>query len=127
MNNNLLLKWLLIIGGILELIIGSLLFILDPFLNLLGFSSIPIFTQMAGTFVFCYGILLIISSRNIEKYVIIPLMNILIRAIMVTFTFFNLKTYLLFLPITLFALIYDPVWLVLVLILMKKAGMILRK
>jgi len=111
----------------MELFIGSLLFILDPFLNLLGFSSIPIFTQMAGSFVFCYGILLIISSRNVEKYAIIPLINILIRAIMVIFTLINLTTYLEFLPITLFALIYDPFWSILVLIMMKKIGIILPK
>jgi hypothetical protein len=127
MNENLVLKWLLLIGGITELIIGVLLFILDPFLNLLGFSTIPIFTQMAGSFVFCYGILLIISTKNIEKQVIIPLINILIRFIMVTFTLINLRTYLDFLPITLFALIYDPIWSISVLILMKKLGLILQK
>ena len=119
MNKTFLLKILLIIGGIVEIAIGFLLLIIDPFLELLAYSNISTFSQMAGSFLIGYGILLLYSSKDIERYLLIPLVNILIRIIMVTFTLFNITKYPEFFPITMFALIYDPLWSIFVILLIK--------
>ncbi len=114
------LEFLLIFGGIFEIVIGIILLFIDLVIGLINLETISTFSQMAGSFLIGYGILLIISSKDIERYKLIPLINILIRVIMVVFTLFNIIKYPQFLPITVFALIYDPIWSVCVLLLLKK-------
>ena len=119
MNNRSLLKILLIIGGIIEILIGLFLLFIDIFLESLGYANISTFSQMAGSFLIGYGILLLYSSKDTERYLIIPLINILIRIIMVSFTLINITKYPEFYPITIFALIYDPLWSIAVILLVK--------
>lgn len=119
MNKSSLLKLLLLIGGILEIIIGSFLLFIDILIEQLGYSNISTFSQMAGSFLIGYGILLVYSSKDIERYLLIPLVNILIRIVMVIFTSINFLKYPEFLPITIFALIYDPLWSLAVILLIK--------
>lgn len=126
MNTNKILKILLILGGIIEIAIGLLFFILDLFFEQLGLDNIPIFTQMAGIFIFCYGILLIYSNREIKKYLIIILLNILIRIVMVIFSLINIFDYPQFFLILLFAVPYDLLWSILMIIFLKKEGIILK-
>jgi hypothetical protein len=126
MNTNKILKILLILGGIVEIAIGLLFFILDLFFEQLGLDNIPIFTQMAGIFLFCYGILLIYSTRDIKKYLIIPLLNIVIRIVMVIFSLINMFDYSQFILILLFAIPYDLLWSLLMIIFLKKEGMIFK-
>ncbi|MFX0021602.1 MAG: hypothetical protein ACFE9S_04700 [Candidatus Hermodarchaeota archaeon] len=126
MNTNKILKILLILGGIVEIAIGLLFFLLDLFFEQLGVQNIPIFTQMAGTFIFCYGILLIYSARDIKKYLIIPILNILIRIVMVIFSLINIIEYPQFFLILLLAIPYDIVWSILMVIFLKKEGIIFK-
>jgi len=121
------LKILLILGGIIEIILGLLFLVLDFFFEQIGLENIPIFTQMAGSFLFCFGILLIYSARDVERFKIIPLVNILVRIIMVTFSFINIFEYPEFLVILLFAIPYDLLWSLFMIILLKKEGLIFKK
>ncbi len=127
MNNNKILKILLILGGIVEIAIGMLFLVLDLFLEQLGLENIPVFTQMAGTFILCYGILLIYSSRDAEKFVFIPLVNILARIVMVIFSLANIIEYPEFSMILIFAIPYDLLWSLFVFILLQKEGIILQR
>ncbi len=127
MNTNKILKILLILGGIVEIGIGLLLLILDFFFKQIGLENIPIFTQMAGTFMFCYGILLIYSARDIKKYLIIILLNILIRIVMVIFSLINIFAYPQFILILVFAIPYDLVWSLLMIIFLKQEDIFFEK
>ena len=126
MNEEKILKFLLILGGVIEIVIGILLMFVDIFLNMMGYECIPLFNQFAGTFLFGFGILLIISSKDIRKFIIIPIVNILLRMIMVAFSLINLGAYMMFLPVLLFAFIYDPLWSILMVIFLKKGGFLSR-
>lgn len=126
-SSNDLIKLLLILGGIVEIIIGLLFLVLDIFFEQIGLENIPIFTQMAGSFIFCYGILLIYSARDVEKFIIIPLVNILVRIIMVIFSIINIFEYPEFIMILLFAIPYDLLWSLFMIILLKKKGLIFKK
>lgn len=126
-SSNDLIKLLLILGGIVEIIIGLLFLVLDIFFEQIGLENIPIFTQMAGSFTFCYGILLIYSARDVEKFIIIPLVNILVRIIMVIFSIINIFEYPEFIMILLFAIPYDLLWSLFMIILLKKKGLIFKK
>jgi hypothetical protein len=127
MNTNKILKVLLYLGGIVEIGIGLLFLILDIFFDQLGLENIPIFTQMAGTFLFCYGILLIYSTRDIKKYLIIPILNILIRIVMVIFSLINIIGYPQFLLILIIAIPYDLAWSILMIIFLRQEGLIFKR
>jgi hypothetical protein len=127
MNSNKFLKILLILGGIVEIFIGILFLFLDLIFEQTGLENIPVFTQMAGSFLFCYGILLIYSSRDVKKFVIIPLLNIIVRIVMVIFSLINLFQYPEFSIILLVAIPYDLAWSIIVFILLKKEEIILKK
>ena len=127
MKSKEILKYLIIIGGIVEIFIGILFMFLDIFFVQIGLENIPIFTQMAGTFLLCYGILLIYSTKAVEKYIIILLINILLRIIMIIFSLINIFDYPEFLLILLFAIPYDLLWSLVVIILLKKEGLISKK
>ncbi|MFX0008114.1 MAG: hypothetical protein ACFFAV_15505 [Candidatus Hermodarchaeota archaeon] len=127
MNTIKILKILLFLGGIVEIGIGLLFFIVDLFFEQIGLENIPIFTQMAGIFMFCYGILLIYSTRDMEKYLIIPLLNILIRVVMVIFSLLNIIEYPQFYLIFIFAIPYDLVWSILMIVFLKQEGILFKK
>jgi hypothetical protein len=113
MKSKALLRFLLILGGIVELAIGVFFMFLDILFRQVGLENIAIFTQMAGSFLFCYGILLIYSVRDIEKFIIIPLINI--------------PYYPEFLIIIIFTIPYDSVWSVLMLLFLWKNGILFKK
>jgi hypothetical protein len=119
-----LIQILLIVGGIVEIIIGGLFLFLDIMFEQVGLENIPLFTQMAGSFLLCYGILLIYSARDVEKYLIVPLVNILARIIMVIFSIISIFDYPEFMMILLFAIPYDSLWSILMIIQLKKKGII---
>ena len=120
-------KYFLIFGGIFEAFIGILFMFIDVFLKQLGLQNIPLFSQMAGAFIFGYGILLVYSSRDIEKYVIIPLINILIRIPVIIFGIISLMEVSELMVILVIALSYDSIWSIILLILILRSGIILRK
>ena len=127
MNSHKILKIIIILGGVVEIVIGLSFMVLDFFLEQVGLENIPIFTQMAGAFLFGYGILLIYSSRDLEKYAIISLVNILIRIIMIVWGILTLLFYPEFFIILLITLPYDFLWSIFVFILLVKQDIILKK
>lgn len=121
------LKILLNLGGIVEIFIGVLFMFLDIFFEQMGLENIRIFTQMAGCFILCYGILLIYSTRDVKKYLIIPLVNILARIVMVILSLINIVEYPQFYIILLFTIPYDLLWSLFVIISLKKEELIFQK
>ena len=124
MENEEILKWLLLIGGIIEIIVGILFFFIAPLFESYGISSIPLFIQMSGAFFISFGILLIYASKDCETYKIIPLTNILFRFLVLVPVVYAMITYPQFLPMLMFTLIYDTLWSILVLVLLKKCDFI---
>lgn len=96
MSSMTLLRIVTIIGGIYETLIGIILvFWAEPFLSLLGGSSItvnfPMFHQMAGLLLITFGILMIISYFELERFYIVPLMSVFLRLGMQFVIFLNLS------------------------------------
>ena len=84
MDNLKILKWINIIGGIYEIIFGVLLiFWIQDLLKLLGVFYVninfPIFNQTAGLLAIIFGILLITSAIDVERYLLIPIVSIILR------------------------------------------------
>jgi len=70
-----LLKNFSLIGGVYEIIFGSLMiFFIIPLLNILGINitqlEFPIFSQTGGLLAIILGLILLFSSLNIEKYLL---------------------------------------------------------
>jgi len=122
MNRKRFLKWILLFGGILEIIIGIFMMMLHPILQELEIETVPIFVQMAGTFLLGYGVLLVFASKAIKRYRIVPIVNVVLRFIMVGFSIIQLPQYPNFLVILLPAMTYDVVWSIIVLFLMNGLG-----
>ena len=121
MDNKVLLKWFLLLGGVLELFVGVIFFFIDGLiLTLFGLTTLSIFTDMNGIFFICFGILLILASKDTERYLKVILVNILFRFMMLGPVIYNMTIYPQFIPILLFMVIYDPAWSILVLYLLKK-------
>jgi hypothetical protein len=122
-ENAVLLRWLLIIGGIVEIFLGIAFIFIHLLVPAMGLSvDIPIFPQLAGCLCICFGYLLIYSSKDIKTYSIIPKMNVLLRFIVQPAAIYNLFVVPAFIPILIGSAIYDIVWAILVLILLKKLG-----
>jgi len=84
MNYNKILKVFNLIGGIYEIIFGLIMILwIQPLLSLLGVSNpdinFPIFNQTAGLLAIIFGISLAISAVNIERYILIPILSIILR------------------------------------------------
>ena len=124
MDNNVVLKWFLVLGGVLELFVGVFFFFIDGCIKFIfGLSTLSLFTHMSGIFFICFGILLILSSKNTERYLPVILVNILFRIIMLGPVIYNMTIYPQFIPILVFMVIYDPAWSIIVVILLKKEEM----
>ncbi|TXT53404.1 MAG: membrane protein of unknown function [Promethearchaeota archaeon] len=115
------------LGGIIEIVIGSLLMMLHIIFREIGLITIPLFNQMSGTFLLGFGILLFLASRNLERYRAVPLVNILLRIIMIIFSIIQLPFYPELSIILIPAMIYDLLWSVLVLILLNDIKQISNK
>ncbi len=121
MEKDALLKWLLIIGGYFEIVIGILFMFLPYFLGNLGVpAGVPIFIQLAGALFICYGILLVYNGKDIEKYSIIAKTNCLLRLIVQPPAILTMISYPVFIPLLIGTAIYDVGWAIVVLILLKK-------
>jgi hypothetical protein len=127
MDLKVVLKWLVIFGGIIEIVIGILLLIVDIFLSGIGLITIPIFNQMAGTFLLGFGILLVFSAKEIDTYRIILLVNILLRSIMIICSLMQLPFYPEFVIILIPALIYDILWSIIVIMIMRRLNLLRMK
>ena len=123
MENAVLLKWLLIIGGLVEIVMGIFFVFIHLFVGSMGVSiEVPIFPQLAGCILIVFGYLLIYTTKDVKTYAIIPKMNILLRFIVQPAAIYNIIVVPAFIPILVGAAIYDIVWAILTLILLKKLG-----
>jgi hypothetical protein len=80
-----LLKGLLVIGGAYEMAMGLVMFFfIQGFFHLLGARepiNYLIFARAMGTLAFSFGLLLLLASRDPERYLLIPLVSILLRVL----------------------------------------------
>jgi len=127
MNSKLILKYLIIVGGIVEICIGILFLFLNVIFEQAGILNTPIFAQMAGSFLIGYGILLLYSSRNLERYQLIPLINILIRGLVIISGILTTQQMREFISIFIIAIVYDSSWSIFVLILMQKNKLLFKQ
>jgi hypothetical protein len=123
MENAVLLKWLLMIGGLVEIFMGIFFVFIHLFVGSMGVSiEVPIFPQLAGCILIVFGYLLIYTTKDVKTYAIIPKMNILLRFIVQPAAIYNIIVVPAFIPILIGAAIYDIAWAILTLILLKKLG-----
>jgi hypothetical protein len=115
------------VGGIVEICIGILFIFLNVIFKQAGILNTPIFAQMAGSFLIGYGILLLYSSRNLERYQLIPLINILIRGLVIISGILTSQQMREFISIFIIAIVYDSSWSILVLILMQKNKLLFKQ
>lgn len=78
------LKIVSLIGGIYEILFGSLMiFFIVPLLNLLGLNitqlDYPIFAHTAGLLAIILGTILSFSAQNVEKYLLNIVLIIILR------------------------------------------------
>ena len=131
MSSLILLRIVTIIGGIYETLIGIILvFFAEPFLSLLGGSSIiinfPMFHQMAGLLLITFGILMIISYFELERFYIIPLMSIFLRLGMQFVIFLNLWNMPEIMNVMIMFAVIDLVFAIVTLVLFLKVGFPIR-
>jgi len=119
------LKGFLIFSGIFEIFLAILfIFFMDFLVRGMGLSSVPLFSQMAGVELLILGFLLVYCTKDIEKYVVIPITSIIFRFIMAGVEIINL---LLFPQLAIFLIpgsTYDIVSSLLTLFLLKKCDYI---
>ncbi len=132
MDNLKLLKTFTLIGGIYEILFGFLLlFFIVPLFTTLGVSNpdinFPIFNQTAGLLAIIFGILLAISSIDIERYLLIPVMSVVLRIAIQFVIFLNVPAIPeMTIGLIAFALI-DLIFGILTVILIKKCGFNVRQ
>jgi hypothetical protein len=126
-----LLRIVTIIGGIYEILIGIILvFWAEPFLNLLGASIIiinfPMFHQMAGLLLITFGILMIISFFELERFYIVPLMSVFLRLGMQFVIFLNLSNMPEIMNVMIIFAVIDIVFAIITILLFLKVGFPIR-
>lgn len=122
-ENSVLLKWLLIIGGVVEIVLGILFVFIHLFVGSMGYTiDVPLFSQIGGCALICFGYLLIYTTRDVKTYAIIPKINILLRFIVLPVAIYNVFLAPPLVPLIIGAAIYDVVWAIVVLILLRKLG-----
>jgi len=117
------LKCWVIFGGIVEILLGPMFLFLDSSMKLMSIMTFPLFNQVAGAFVLCYGILLLWAALEMENRAIIPFLNVVIRIIVVSFSIAGISTtpesfMILLIP----AMIFDVLWALFTIILLFKCG-----
>ncbi len=123
MDRKIILKWFLVIGGYVEIILGIAFMFFPILLKDSGIPmGVPIFTQLAGGAILCYGILLANSAKDVEKHLLIIKTNCLLRFIVQPPAVYTMFVYPPFIPLLIGTAIYDVGWAVIVLYLLKKQG-----
>jgi hypothetical protein len=113
------------IGGTVEIVLGIMfVFLIAPFLGMLGLPSIPFFSELAGVLVLNFGFLHIYAARDVKKFVIVPLASISLRLMAFALAVYNLYVTPALGTILIGAGSYDVGWSVIVLILLKRCNYI---
>ena len=121
MDKDSFLRGFLIFSGYLEIGFGLFfIFFMDFFLKTLGLPNLPLFSQMAGLELSLLGFLLLYSARDIEKYLIIPIISIILRFIMPILEIYTMILYPQLIVMLLPGALYDAISAAFTLILLKK-------
>ena len=123
MEKSMLLKWLLLIGGYFELIVGVIFIFMHLFIESFGVpAGVPMFSQLSGLFFICFGILLLYSAKDLEKYIVIIKVNILFRFLVQPFVIYNSILFPDFGLLLIITSLYDLVWSILMIVLLRQCG-----
>ena len=74
--------WFIKFSGILEILFGISIIAMTPLMNLLELPNFPFWEWSFGLSLASMGILLWYSGRDLERYLIIPLVSIFFRLIL---------------------------------------------
>ena len=128
MDENKILRILVLGAGISQVCIGIAFIFLDEILNLLGYTSYNfIFPEMTGILMFGWGVILLNASRDIENNVIVIVMAVLIHFFFIIPDIQNIIAFPEFAILFWDSLIIDPTWALLVSILLLRNGYIKKK
>ena len=110
-------------SGWLEIGIGIGFLFMDPLFSLLDLPNSPFFSLASGVMLIILGYLLCYSARDLEKFLIIPILSCIFRYIMgFGVELYSLFTIPLLTPVWFFAIIYDITSATLTLVLLKQLG-----
>ncbi len=127
MDENKILRILVLGAGISQFFIGIAFIFLDIILNVLGFEYQFIFPEMTGILMFGWGVILINASRDIENNVLVIIMAVFIHFFFIIPDIQNIILFPDFAFLFWDSLIIDPTWALIVLILLKRNGYITKK
>ena len=99
-------------SGWLQIVFGIMIALfIAPMIIMAGIQTIPFWTQFSGISLACMGILLLYSARDIETFIIIPIISSFYRLILMIVEIYFVVTYInapptIVVPIF-FAFLYD--------------------
>ncbi|MHA1300070.1 MAG: hypothetical protein ACTSO9_11670 [Candidatus Helarchaeota archaeon] len=119
------LKGFIFFSGCFEILVSFLfIFLMDFVVKSIGLSSIPLFSQIAGVELFILGTLLVYSTRDLKKFIIIPITSIIFRLVMAVVEMYNAILFPQLMVFLILGSMYDAVSALLTLVLLKKCDYI---
>ncbi len=112
------------LSGMLEIIFGAIIICITPLMDLLEIANFPFWQWSFGLSLAFFGFLLWFSSKDLERYIIIPVSSIIFRFILSGFELYVALTVPQLFPFLLSGAIYDIISPILTIILIQRSGYI---
>ena len=122
-----LLVWFIKFSGILEIIFGIIIIAITPLMELLELPNFPFWEWSFGLSLAFMGFLLWFSSKDLERYMIIPVSSIIFRFILSSFELYVALTVPQLFPFLLSGAIYDIISPILTIFLLQRSGYIFKR
>ena len=122
-----LLVWFIKFSGILEIIFGIIIIAITPLMELLELPDFPFWEWSFGLSLAFMGFLLWFSSKDLERYMIIPVSSIIFRFILSGFELYVALTVPQLFPFLLSGAIYDIISPILTIFLLQRSGYIFKR
>ncbi|MHA1563146.1 MAG: hypothetical protein ACTSPA_13595 [Promethearchaeota archaeon] len=120
------LVWFIKFSGILEILFGITIIAITPLMDLLELPNFPFWEWSFGLSLAFLGFLLWFSSKDLERYIIIPVSSIVFRFILSGFELYIALTVPQLFPFLLSGAIYDILSPIFTIFLLKRSGYIFK-
>jgi hypothetical protein len=120
------LVWFIKFSGILEIIFGITIIAITPLMELLELPNFPFWEWSFGLSLAFMGFLLWFSSKDLKRYIIIPVSSIIFRFILSGFELYVALTVPQLFPFLLSGAIYDIISPILTIFLLQRSGYIFK-
>jgi len=120
------LVWFIKFSGILEILFGITIIAITPLMDLLELPNFPFWEWSFGLSLAFLGFLLWFSSKDLERYIIIPVSSIVFRFILSGFELYIALTVPQLFPFLLSGAIYDIISPIFTIFLLKRSGYIFK-